>query len=209
MPALPLWSQFAILLLLFAASAFFSMSETAFIGVRRLDVKRKAEGGDRRAQLADQMLDDPERILSTVLVGNTIVNISSAGLGTYIAEQLVASWATLGATIVVTIIVLIVCELAPKTIAVQNPLRITLAVARPLRTFERVLTPVIATAGGAARGLVRPFGLKPSRKASYITSDEIEMLVRVGVEQGEVDRFEQKVRALRNIRHDRNTGMFS
>ncbi len=185
--------ELAVLLCLFAAAAFFSMSETAFIGVRRLDVRRKAEAGDKRAQRVDKMLDDPERILSTVLVGNTIVNIASAGLATHIAEQLLVSWATLTATILVTIVVLIACELVPKTLAVQNPLRFAIRLARPLHVVESIMKPVIATAGAVTRGIVRLFGLKPARKASYITAEEIEMLVRVGVEQGEVDRFEQKV----------------
>lgn len=190
---LPVALELVLLFALFAAGAFFAMSETAFIGVRRLHVRARAEAGDKRAILVERMLDDPERILSTVLVGNTIVNIASAGLATYIAEQLFSSWATLIATLSVTVVVLLAGELVPKTIAVKSPLRLALVLARPLRVVESILKPVIATANFAARAIVRPFGLKPERKAAYITADEIEMLVRVGVEQGEVDRFEQKV----------------
>lgn len=181
------------LIALFAAAAFFNMSETAMIGVSRLTVRQRADAGDRRARLLDHMLDDPQRILSTVLVGNTIVTISSAALATHIAEQLLASFATLIATVAVTVIILILCELVPKTLAVQHSLAFALALARPLRVVESILKPFIDAAGGTARAIVRLFGEKPKSKAPYITSDEIEMLVRMGVEGGEVRHFEQRV----------------
>ncbi|MHB8633470.1 MAG: hemolysin family protein [Thermoplasmatota archaeon] len=183
----------AFLLVLFGASAFFSLSETALIGVRRWQVRQLAEAGSARAKAVDRMLNDPERILSTVLVGNTIVNISAAALGTVIGAQVFPQFHTLLATVAVTIVILILCELVPKTLAVQNALAFSLRTARPLAIVEALMGPVISLAGGAAKLILRPLGIKPLRKAPYITSDEIEMLVRVGVEQGEVERFEQRV----------------
>jgi putative hemolysin len=139
------------------------------------------------------MLDDPERVLSTVLVGNTIVNIAAAALGTHIAELLFTRFADIIGAVAVTLGVLILCELVPKTLAVQAPLPIALALARPLRVAESILKPVIAVSAGVAKAIVRPFGMKAKGKAPYITSDEIEMLVRMGVEGGQVEKFEQRV----------------
>ncbi|HEX2067034.1 MAG TPA: hemolysin family protein [Candidatus Thermoplasmatota archaeon] len=181
------------LLALFALSAFFSMSETAMIGVNRHQVRQRAAAGSRRARLLDRMLDDPERVLSTVLVGNTIVNIAAAALGTHIAGLLFTRFADIIGAAAVTLGVLILCELVPKTLAVQAPLPIALSLARPLRVAETVLKPVISLSAGVAKALVRPFGLRARGKAPYITSDEIEMLVRLGVEGGHVDKFEQRV----------------
>lgn len=178
---------------LFAASAFFSVSETSFIGVNRLEVKRKAGEGSARAALVDRMLDEPERILSTVLVGNTVVNIAAAALGTVISEQLFSSWATLIAAVFVTIAVLVFCELGPKTLAVQNPLRWSMALARPLQFVETVLRPVITLSAALAKLIVRPFGVKAKGDAPYITPDEINMLVSMGVESGDVAKFEARV----------------
>jgi CBS domain containing-hemolysin-like protein len=183
----------AALAALFALSAFFSMSETAMIGVSRLQVRHRATAGSRRARLLDRMLDDPERILSTVLVGNTITNITAAAVGTVIAEQVFTRFAHILATLAVTVVVLIACELVPKTLAVQNALPVALALARPLHVVEVILKPLVGTAAAIAKVLVRPFGLKAKGKAPYITSDEIEILVRMGVEGGQVERFEQKV----------------
>lgn len=185
--------QLVALFVLFAASALFSMSETAFIGVSRHTVRQKAEEGDHKARLVDSMLDDPQRFLSTVLVGNTVVNISSATLATVIMAQLLSSWATLVATVSVTVIVLIFCELVPKSLAVQHPLPIARAMARPLRLTETILKPFIGMANGASKLVLRLFGERAVGKAPYITSDEIEMLVRMGVEGGEVRHFEQRV----------------
>jgi len=182
-----------LLVLLFAGSAFFATSETAFIGVSRLQVRRRAEAGDRRARLVDAMLDDPERILSTVLVGNTIVNITAAGVATHVAESLALPLATTVATVAVTLVVLILCELVPKTIAVGNPLAVAKATAPALRAVETLLRPVIGASVAIARALVRLVGVKTQGKAPYITSDEVEMLARMGVEGGGVARFEQKV----------------
>jgi putative hemolysin len=186
-------AESALLLGLFVASAFFSSSETAFIGVNRARVRRLAEQGDRKAALVDAMLDDPERILSTVLVGNTIVNISAAALATHLAGQLGLSFAATIATIVVTLVVLVACELLPKTVAVHNPLRVARLFARPLRLVETILKPVIRSATAVTRAILRPFGVRARREAPFITTDEIEILVRMGVEGGFVVPFEQKV----------------
>ncbi len=192
LPAL-IVAELAALFVLFAASAFFSISETAMIGVNRHTVRRRAEAGDARARRVDRMLDQPERILSTVLVGNTIVNVAAATLATAVATHLLASWATLVAAVLVTIIILIFCELVPKTIAVRHALGIALRVARPLQVIEIVMKPFVAIAGATAKAIVRLFGERPTAKTPYITSDEIEMLVRMGVEGGAVEHFEQRV----------------
>lgn len=185
--------QFTILFVLLAGSAFFSLSETAMIGVNRLKIRRLAEGGDARARRVDTMLDEPERIIGTVLVGNNIVNIAAASLAAVIAVQLYPTHGILISSILTTLVVLIFCEITPKTLAVQHPLALSKLVAKPLRIVEAVLKPVIFLVAGASKMIVRLFGEKPSGKAPYITSDEIEVLVRMGVEQGEVDQFEQKV----------------
>lgn len=189
----PVIAELVALVGLFMAAAFFSVSETSFIGVNRLDVRRKAAEGSARAARVDRMLDDPERLLSTVLVGSTVVNIAAAALATFISEQIFSSWATVIAAVIVTVVVLVFCELTPKTLAVQNPLRWAKLTARPLQIVETVLRPVITLSAAIAKGLARLFGVNAKGKAPYITSDEINMLVSLGVESGDVDKFEARV----------------
>src|ERR1041385_8909081 len=157
------------------------MSETAFIGVNRIEVRRRAQEGSSRAARVDRMLDAQERILSTVLVGNTIINISAAGLATVIAEGLFTRFHTIIATVAVTLVVLIFCEIAPNTLAAA------------LAFVENLLRPIIVLAEVTGKALMRPFGVKAKGPAPYITPDEIEMLVRLGVESGDVAKFEAKV----------------
>ncbi|HJQ93572.1 MAG TPA: hemolysin family protein [Candidatus Thermoplasmatota archaeon] len=186
-------AEILVLVGLLGVSAFFSISETSFIGVERLEVRRKAAEGSSRARLVDSMLDNPERILSTVLVGNTIVNVAAAALATVIAEQLFDSWATVIAAVAVTVAILVFCELTPKTLAVQSPLRWSMVTARPLRFVETLLKPFIAVSVWVAKGLARLFGVKAKGEAPYITADEINMLVSMGVESGDVAKFEARV----------------
>ncbi|MEK6984968.1 MAG: hemolysin family protein [Candidatus Thermoplasmatota archaeon] len=186
-------SEGLILLAFLAASAFFSLSETAMIGVNRIQVKQRAEAGSKRAKLVDQMLDDPETVLSTVLIGNNLVNVGATAFATFVAVGVFGAEGAVYASIVMAILIILFSELLPKTLSVQNPLPIALAIARPLRTVELVLKPLVAGAAGISRLIARLIGVKGAGKAPYITEDEIEMLVRVGVEQGGVERFEQRI----------------
>jgi putative hemolysin len=183
----------AILLLLLGLSAFFSMSETALIAVDRLDLRRRIAENDAMARRIDRMLQEPERILSTVLVGNNIVNISAASLATVLAVRLWPDNGAVIAAITLTFAVLIFGEITPKTLAVQHPYRLARLVAVPLGAIEVLLKPVVVVAAGLSKGLIRLTGVKAPGKAPYITPDEIEMLVREGVRQGEFDKFEAKV----------------
>lgn len=182
-----------VLLAFLAGSAFFSLSETAMIGVNRHRVRQMAQEGDARAARLDHMLDEPERILSTVLIGNNLVNIGATAFATVVAVALFGGKGALIATGVMAVLIIIVSELLPKTLAVQNPLPVALAIAQPLRVVEAVLKPLVAGATWIARATARLFGVKTTSSAPYITPDEIEMLVRMGVEQGEVAKFEQRV----------------
>src|SRR5688572_90853 len=103
-----------ILLAFLTASAFFSVSETSMIGVDRLQVRKKAEEGSRSAQLVDHMLDEPERILSTVLIGNNLVNIGATAYTTVIAVTLFGPTGAVIATMVLVILIILATELVPK-----------------------------------------------------------------------------------------------
>lgn len=183
----------AILLGFLTAASFFSISETAMIGVDRLQVRQRAQQGSKKAKLVDQMLDEPERILSTVLIGNNLVNIGATAYTTAVAVQLFGTTGAIVATIVLAILIILVTELLPKTLAVQSPLPIALNIARPLRVAEYMLMPLVVGATGLSKLMARLVGVKAAGKAPYITPDEIEMLVRMGVASGDVAKFEAKV----------------
>ncbi len=190
---LGLLAEGIILLGFLACSTFFSLSETAMIGVNRHKVRQMAQSGDERAARVDRMLDQPERILSTVLIGNNLVNIGATAFATVVAVGIFGGKGAIIATVAMAVLIILVSELLPKTLTVQNPMPVAMAIAGPLLVAEIVLKPFVATGTWITRGAARVLGVKTSSSAPYITPDEIEILVRMGVEQGEVAMFEQRV----------------
>ena len=136
------WVLLSSLAACVALSAFFSMSETAYMALNRVRLKTMQQAGNRRAGLALRLAEDSDRLLSTILVGNNLVNIA----GTAIATVLFTGWAgDLGptlSTVVMTILILMLGEVTPKTLARQSPERVAMAVAPFLRILCWVLSPV-------------------------------------------------------------------
>lgn len=168
------------------------MSETALVSADKFKVRRRMEDGQKKAGIIHRLLENPDRVLSTVLVGNNLVNIAAASLATYLAIDIWGPKGAVIATFGLTVIVLIFAEITPKTLAVDRPVRTSMLVARPLRFFHIVLAPFATVLTAFTRLLLLPFKLDP-KTGPYITQDEIEHLVKVGAEEGEVEAFEQKV----------------
>ncbi len=185
--------QGAALASLLAASAFFSMSETALVSADRLALLERVERGDRRALRLEKLLADPERTLTTILVGNNLVNIGATALATLMAVELFASAGAAIATGVMTFLVLVFSEITPKTFAVRHSLGISLLVARPLQAIQTALTPFGWFFTGVAGLLLRMVGVRAKVQPTLVTQAQIEMMVRRGAKEGEVEQFEEKV----------------
>lgn len=139
-----LWTQAAGLLICVALSAFFSASETAFMAVKRTRLKTLQQNGDKRAEIAWNLTEDYDRLLTTVLVGNNIVNIAGTAIATVFFTSLIGNAGATVSTVVMTILILLIGEVAPKMIAKQSPEKISIHVARPMQTLQKLLTPVNA-----------------------------------------------------------------
>src|SRR5690606_29791885 len=128
--------------LLIAASAFFSASETAYTSLNRMRLKELAEDGDKKAKLALSLADNYDTLLSTILVGNNIVNILASSLATVLFVTYFPVTGVTISTIVMTILVLIFGEISPKSIAKERPEAFAVNAAPFLRIGMVVLTPV-------------------------------------------------------------------
>ena len=127
-------------------SAFFSGTEAAFLSSQRHRLRQLSTNGSKGAALAEKLLDQPERFLSTVLVGNNLFNTAAAALTTALAASIIGtSNAVIFGTIVTTIILLVVGEITPKTIGSRHSEKILTIVARPFRVILVVLTPISLT----------------------------------------------------------------
>ena len=134
------------IVILMAASAFFSATETAYSSLNRIRLKTRAEAGERHADLALRIANDYERLLSSVLIGNNIVNIAAASVGTVLFTRLLlvygAAYGPTVSTIVLTLAILFFSEVAPKKLAKDRPEDFAIRVAVPVNVLMKILTPL-------------------------------------------------------------------
>lgn len=190
----PLMLQGLLLLVLLALSAFFSMSETALVSTDRLELRNLADKGDKRAKRLEHLLDDPERLLTTILLGNNLVNIGGTAVATAASLSIFPErYAIAASTGIMTFLVLMFAEITPKSLAVRRSLPIALTVARPLKMVELAMWPFVIMMGAISKGLLRLLGLKADADVPFITQAQIESMVKMGLQEGEVEHFEERV----------------
>jgi len=179
--SLPLYLGLLALSLLL--SAFFSGSETAFMAVNRLRLRHLADSGDRRAALIKKIADNPDRLLGTILLGNTVANIAAASLLTYMVTTLApddfADTASLLASVALTLFILVFCELIPKMVGATHSLASTQKLAWPVRASIVLLSPFARLAGSIAAVFLRFFRLQPTTSpfAHALNEDELRALI--------------------------------
>jgi Mg2+/Co2+ transporter CorB len=154
------WLTFLIVILLLVASAFFAASETALTGASRASMLRLSKQGNPDAGVVSSLIGMRERLIGALLLGNNIANIGASALATGMFTSWFGEVGVLYATAVMTITVVIFAEVLPKTIAINAPDRMSLAVARPMRLMMYVLGPLLTVIEAVVRVLVRMFGIK-------------------------------------------------
>lgn len=175
------------------ASGFFSGSETALIGIGRERVHQLATEGHRGERVAG-LVAEPERLLSTLLVANNLVNILGAAVATTLFISLLGE--TLGpwvATVAVTAVVLVVGEITPKTLAARYPERFSLAVAPTIWHLSRVLGPVARFFGSITRGLLRLIRVRVEGATAGVTQADIRALAALGHAGGDIALAEREI----------------
>ena len=181
-----------LLFICFLLSAFFSSSETAFIALQRIRVEHLVETKVSGAKRVASMIEQPEKLLSTILLGNNFVNTAAAALATALAVSIWGKWGILIATIGVSIILLVFCETTPKTIAIQHAEKLSLTLARPIQTMSWLLTPFIVVLSWIASGFTKMLGGTPAPRL-LATDEEIRTMISVGHREGTVGESEAKM----------------
>jgi putative hemolysin len=184
----------AILSACVLASGFFSGSETALVGVARERVVQLQESHPRRAARIAALTDDPDRMLSTILVGNNFVNILGASVATVLLVELLGEdWGPWISTLAVTAVVLLVGEITPKSLATRYPERFSLAVAPTIWRLSVLLRPISRFFLVLARGLFRLFGVDPNGGPSPITEEDIRAMAVLGERTGDIEAAEREI----------------
>ena len=185
--------QICTVVVLLCLSAFFSSAETALTTVNRMRVRTLAEAGDKRAITLTKVIEDSGKMLSTILVGNNIVNLSASSLMTTLTMQLFGSKAVGAATGVLTLLILVFGEISPKTLATIHSERLALQYAGIIYLMMTLLTPVIFCINQLSLGFLLLLRVDPNKKQEAITEDELRTIVEVSHEEGVIETEEKKM----------------
>lgn len=173
-----LWILFAALVALIAMSAFFSGSETGMMALNRYRLRHLKEQGHRGAMRAAKLLDRPDRLIGLILLGNNFVNIVASSLATIIALRLWGETGIAIAAAILTIVILIFAEVAPKTVAAMKPERIAFPASLLLLPLLRVLYPAVSAINWVANGLLRGLGIaSESGEGDRLSPEELRTVV--------------------------------
>ena len=177
-----------VIIFLIALSAFFSATETAYTSLNRIRVKNLAKEGNKKAKLVERLSENYDRLLSTILIGNNIVNILSSSLATVLFVGLFGNAGVTISTVVMTILVLIFGEITPKNVAKESPEKFALAVSKPISAFAFICTPFNYIFGLWKKLVDR---LVKSDDGGGITEEELITIVDEAESGGEIDSEER------------------
>lgn len=182
--------QLFALLILVCLSAFFSSAETSLSTVNRVRLKTLAEEGNKRAQTALHVLDKYGKMLSAILIGNNVVNLSASALATTLAIKI--NLAVGIATGVLTVVILLFGEILPKNMAMVYSEKLALAYAGIVALVMKVLTPVIFVVDKLSQGLMKLLHIDAGKKQA-MTENELRTYVEVSHEDGVIESEEREM----------------
>ena len=184
-------------LALLLTSGFFSGSEVALFGLRRVDREQLTKSGRAVDGLVMKMIGQPKRLVVSVLIGNELVNMTLAAIAAYLwlpAWPEAAPWGVAALAVLASAAVVILFgEVVPKTLAIQQPITWARQVARPLAMFSLLITPVRWIIHGVSELLARPLGGANRPRAADLSEEEFRKLVDAGSAQGQVDARERRL----------------
>ncbi|MDD2969314.1 MAG: hemolysin family protein [Lachnospiraceae bacterium] len=186
-------TQLIVILILILLSGFFSSAETALTMVNRMRLRTLVEEDFKHAATLQKVIDQYGNMLSTILIGNNIVNISASAMATTLAIRAFGNYAVGLATGILTIVVLIFGEIVPKTLASTNSEKIALAYSSTIYMLMKIMTPVIKIIDGIANTFFRLFRIDADATDSGITESELKTIVDVSHEGGIIETEEREM----------------
>lgn len=184
-------AQFIVLVVLLILSAFFSSAETSLTTVNKLRIRTLVEDGVKGAKTISSLIEDPSKMLSAILIGNNIVNISASSLATTLAIDLLGSYGAGIATGILTLLILIFGEITPKSLATMYAEKLAFVYAPVIHLLTKLLTPVIFLINKFSSGLLLLFHIDPNAHAKAMTENELRTIVDVSHEEGVIESEER------------------
>jgi putative hemolysin len=188
------WWQFLVLGICLLLAGFASAAETALTSLGKLRIRHLADEGNRSAQRLQHMLEHPGDFLSTILVVNNVAVIVASTLTALLTERL---WHINSAeaitTVLLSVIILVFCEVTPKTLAIRHSETWALRLAAPVRATSWLLGWIVRFLSAIPPMLVRLFGGEPGPKSPFATEEEIRFLVATAEEEGVIEESEEQM----------------
>ena len=186
--------QTIVLFILLIASGFFSASETSLMSLSKIRLRHMQEEGVKGAKLVANLIEDSNKLLSSILIGNNVVNIAATSISTALFTSLIPGASGVAiATAVMTVLVLLFGEITPKTIASNNSEKVAIFVARPIKIIIFILRPVVWVFNLVTNIIFKLLGIKDKGNQPYITEEELKTMVNVSHEEGVLEIEERQI----------------
>lgn len=187
--------QIVILVILLIGSGFFSASETALMSLSKIRIRHMKEEGVKGAKLVSDLIEEPNKLLSSILVGNNVVNIAATSISTSLFMGLLGDkpGAVPLATAVMTVLVLIFGEITPKTIAANSSEKVAVAVSKPIKLVIFIVKPIVWGFNIITNVIFKLLGISNKSAQPYITEEELKTMVNVSHEEGLLEMEEREI----------------
>lgn len=189
--------SFLIIIFCLIFIAILSSSEVAFIAVNKIRLRNLIEKDNRSAKTAQKIRDQHDKLFSAVILSGNLFTILAASVGTAVAINLLGEHneniGVIIATLLMTFLTVVFGELAPKTFAVTHAEKISLAMARPIEIYIKLISPVVWIFNKASNSIIRFFGGEIKPTPQFLTEEEMKTMISLGEEEGTLEKEEKKM----------------
>lgn len=187
------WIELIVIIVGVIGSAFFSSSETALTSLNVFKIRQMEENGVENSSLVRKLTDDIGKVLTSILIGNNIVNIVTTTVATIFFTDLFGPSGAIISTIVLTLTILIFGEVTPKNIASSSSEKVALKVAKPIKFFDFILKPMSFFLQAITNFLTRLLIGENTKKGDLVTEEDLKTIVDVSEEQGVINDQESEI----------------
>lgn len=187
--------EIILLIVFLILSAFFAMAETSLMSLNKIKIRHMADSGVKKAKLVERLIENPNKLLGAILIGNTISNVATSSIATSLSVKLLhgSDTAVAISTAITTVLVLIFGEITPKTIAKQKSEKISLRVSKPINMCVLLFKPFVIIFTFISSIFIRLCGADPKASESLLTQEELKTMMDVSEEEGILEDVEKEM----------------
>ena len=185
--------QIGLLVVLLLGSGFFSASETSLMSLSKIRIRYMEDEGVKGSKLVGSLIEKSSDLLSSILVGNNIVNIAATSVSTSLFISIFGDGGVAIATAVMTVLVLVFGEITPKTIAANSPEKVAVVVSKPISIIMKITKPIVWVFNLLTGIIFKIMGIDNDGVKPFITEEELKAMVNVSHEEGVLEMEEREI----------------